>query len=95
LIGGRIIVLSMTNSGKDASVICENLNTVLREFNIPVLKRIKTPKKGGGRWKDKLTTMERLEADAVRSHARCVYRPPGMNWTSNGTCQIEIIKDKS
>jgi hypothetical protein len=52
----------MTNSGKDASVICENLNTVLREFNIPALKRIKTPKKGGGRWKDKLTTMERLEA---------------------------------
>jgi hypothetical protein len=35
----------MTNSGKDASVICENLNTVLREFNIPILKRIKKRKK--------------------------------------------------
>jgi hypothetical protein len=45
LIGGRIIVLSMTNSGKDASVTCENLNTVLREFNIPILKRSKARKK--------------------------------------------------
>jgi len=24
-------------------------------------------------------------SDAVRSHARCVYRPPGMSWTPNGT----------
>jgi len=24
-------------------------------------------------------------SDAMRSHARCVYRPPGMSWTPNGT----------
>src|SRR5271168_3875715 len=24
-------------------------------------------------------------SDAVRSHARCMYRPPGMSWTPNGT----------
>jgi hypothetical protein len=48
----------MTNSGKDASVTCENLNTVLREFNIPILKRRHGKKGGGGQWKDKLTMME-------------------------------------
>jgi hypothetical protein len=47
----------MTNSGKETSVICENLNMVSREFNIPILKRIKAWKKGGGgQWKYKLTT---------------------------------------
>jgi hypothetical protein len=35
----------MTNSGKDASVTCENLNTVLIEFNIPMIKKIKARKK--------------------------------------------------
>jgi hypothetical protein len=35
----------MTNSGTDASVICENLNNELREFNTPILRRIKTRKK--------------------------------------------------
>jgi hypothetical protein len=48
----------MTNSGKDASVICENLNTVLREFDIPNLKELRREKKGRGPWKDELTTME-------------------------------------
>ena len=49
----------MTNSGTDASVICENLNKELREFNTPILKRIQDPeKKGGGQWKDELTSMQ-------------------------------------
>jgi hypothetical protein len=55
LVGGRIMI---TNSGKDASVICENLNTVLREFDIPNLKELRREKKGRGPWKDELTTME-------------------------------------
>jgi hypothetical protein len=52
--------MSMTNSGKDASVISENfkLNTVLREFDIPNLKELRRGKKGRGSWKDELTTME-------------------------------------
>jgi hypothetical protein len=37
--------MSMTNSGNDASVICENLNTVLREFDIPNLKELRRGKK--------------------------------------------------
>ena len=24
-------------------------------------------------------------SDTMRSHAECVYRPPGMSWTPNGT----------
>jgi hypothetical protein len=39
----------MTNSGKDASVICENLNMVLREFNIPILKELRRGKKAEDR----------------------------------------------
>jgi hypothetical protein len=38
----------MTNSGKDASMICENLNK--DQDNLT-----KTRKKGGGQWKQELT----------------------------------------
>jgi len=33
-------------------------------------------------------------SDAVRSHAKCMYRPPGMSSTPNGTNHIEITTEK-
>jgi hypothetical protein len=36
----------MTNSGKNASVICENLNSgLLSQFNIPISKELRHGKK--------------------------------------------------
>ena len=33
-------------------------------------------------------------SDAVQSHAKCVYQPPGMSRTPNGTSHIEITTEK-
>ena len=33
-------------------------------------------------------------SDAVWSHAKCVYRPPGMSRTPNGTSHIETTEKK-
>ena len=57
LIERRIIV---TVDDKDASMICENLNTgLLRQLNIlQGISRELRHGKGEGQWKDELTTMQ-------------------------------------